>query len=237
VTDTSKEPARIASMFDAIAGRYDLLNHVLSGGLDLYWRRRALQSLRLSGRELLLDVCTGTGDVALAARRRRAFARRVIGVDFANAMLVRGRAKVVGAGLTSSITLVRGDALALPVRSESVDAVTVAFGIRNVADVSAACREMRRALRRGGRIGILEFAVPTGPVFRAVYGAYFRHILPRVGRILSGHSVAYSYLPASVQTFASPEDFVAVLANAGFSAVQPVPLTFGAVYLYTAVAA
>lgn len=232
----SKPPSRIASMFDDIAARYDLLNHVLSGGLDVYWRRRALRSVALTGREVLLDVCTGTADVAIGARRCIPRARRVIGVDFAAAMLAHGRDKAVRASLGAAIALVRADATHLPVRGGSVDVATVAFGIRNVSDPLAACREMRRALRSGGRLAILEFAMPTGPIFGRLYAFYLWRILPRLGRALSGHRVAYQYLPDSVGVFASPAQFSATLEEAGFADVRATPLTFGTVYLYTATA-
>src|SRR5687768_12990108 len=165
-----KTPSRIAGMFDAIAPRYDLLNHVLSAGIDRRWRTRAIQSLGLTGRETLLDVCTGTADIALQARG----AARVIGVDFAAAMLAFGRRKIRDAGEERRITLVRGDATALPVRDSSVDAVTVAFGIRNVERPEYACAEMARALRHGGRLAILEFGVPRIPGVSTLYLWYFK---------------------------------------------------------------
>ena len=220
-------------MFDAIAPRYDLLNHVLSAGIDRRWRAMAIRSLGLTGRETLLDVCTGTADVALEARRRGP-AARVIGVDFAGAMLAVGRCKVRDAGEDRRITLVRGDATNLPVRDGSVDAVTVAFGIRNVERPEQACAEMARALRAGGRLAILEFGVPRLPGISTLYLWYFKYLLPRVGRLVSGHTAAYSYLPASVGTFPPPAAFVTILEQAGFSSIRADSLTLGVVYLYTA---
>ena len=220
-------------MFDAIAPRYDLLNHVLSAGIDRRWRARAIRSLQLTGRETLLDVCTGTADVALEARGSGA-ARRVLGVDFAGAMLALGLKKVAGAGERRQIGLVRGDAMRLPVPDSCVDAVTVAFGIRNVQRPEVACVEMARALRSGGRLAILEFGVPRIPGVSTLYLWYFTHILPRVGRAISGHTAAYSYLPASVGAFPPPADFMKTIERAGFSGVRADPLTFGVVYLYTA---
>lgn len=228
-----KDPGRIAGMFDAIAPRYDLLNHLLSAGIDRLWRARAIASLGLTGRETLLDVCTGTADVALEARAGGSAAARVLGVDFSGAMLALGRAKVRAAGETGRILLVRGDAMDLPVRSGSVDAVTVAFGIRNVQRPEPACAEMARALRRGGRLAILEFGVPKWPGLRALYLWYFNQVLPRVGRLISKHSGAYSYLPASVGAFPPPAEFMAILRQSGFEQVRAVPLTGGIVYLYT----
>jgi demethylmenaquinone methyltransferase/2-methoxy-6-polyprenyl-1,4-benzoquinol methylase len=225
-----KAPDRIAGMFDAIAPRYDLLNHLLSLGIDRRWRATAIRALDLTGRETLLDVCTGTADIALQARG----AARVVGVDFAGAMLAFGRRKVRDAGEDRRITLVRGDASRLPVRDGSVDAVTVAFGIRNVEHPERACAEMSRALRTGGRLAILEFGVPRIPGISTLYLWYFKYLLPRVGRLVSGHTAAYSYLPASVGTFPPPPAFMAILEEAGFTDVRADSLTLGIVYLYTA---
>jgi demethylmenaquinone methyltransferase/2-methoxy-6-polyprenyl-1,4-benzoquinol methylase len=223
-------------MFDAIAPRYDLLNHLLSAGIDRRWRARAIRSLRLTGREVLLDVCTGTADVALQARGRReaSGAARVVGVDFAGAMLAIGWRKVRAAGESGRIVLVRGDATSLPVGSASVDAATIAFGIRNVERPELACAEMARALRPGGRLAILEFGEPRLPGVRTMYLWYFKYLLPCIGRFVSGHRAAYSYLPASVRSFPPPPAFAAVLERAGFRDVRADPLTLGIVYLYTA---
>ena len=221
-----KSPDRIAGMFDAIAPRYDLLNHLLSAGIDRRWRAAAIRSLKLTGRETLLDVCAGTADVALAGRSH---ASRVIGVDFSGAMLALGLQKVRAAGRGAHCSRAR-----MPVADRSVDAVTVAFGIRNVQQPEVACVEMARALRPGGRLAILEFGVPRIPGIKPLYLWYFTHVLPRIGRAISGHAAAYSYLPASVGTFASPAEFMQTLRTAGFSDVRADPLTFGIVYLYTA---
>jgi demethylmenaquinone methyltransferase / 2-methoxy-6-polyprenyl-1,4-benzoquinol methylase len=218
-------------MFDAIAPRYDLLNHLLSAGIDRRWRTRAIRTLQLSGRETLIDVCTGTADIALAARD----AGRVVGVDFAGAMLALGLKKVARAGEERRIRLVRGDALNLPVADASADAVTIGFGIRNVQNPELGCVEMARILRRGGRLAILEFGMPRIPGVRTLYEWYFSRVLPFIGRRISGHGGAYSYLPASVGSFPPPAEFVTLLRQAGFADVRAVPLTFGIVYLYTAV--
>jgi len=225
-----KAPDRIAGMFDAIAPRYDLLNRVLSAGIDQRWRAHAIRSLRLTGRERLLDVCTGTADVALQARD----ALHVLGVDFASAMLAIGRQKVRAAGATDRIALVRGDATRLPVGDSAVDAATVAFGIRNVERPELACAEIARAMRPGGRLAILEFGVPRVPGISTLYLWYFKYLLPAIGRAVSGDRVAYSYLPASVGSFPPPVQFVGMLERAGFVEVRAVPLTLGIVYLYTA---
>jgi demethylmenaquinone methyltransferase / 2-methoxy-6-polyprenyl-1,4-benzoquinol methylase len=228
-----KTPDRIAGMFDAIAPRYDLLNHLLSAGIDRRWRKCAIATLGLTGRETLIDVCTGTADVALEASG----AARVIGVDFAGAMLTLGLRKVQAGGQAKRIALVRGDAMHLPARDQTADAATVAFGIRNVQRPEIACAEMARVLRRGGRLAILEFGVPRIPGVSALYLWYFRRVLPLIGRLISGHTGAYSYLPESVGTFPPPAEFMTLLQQAGFAEVRAVSLTFGIVYLYTGVKA
>lgn len=228
---TSKDPARIAGMFDAIAGRYDFLNHTLSAGLDRSWRRRAIRALALTGRERVVDVCTGTADLAIAAAGQ---AREVVGLDFAGAMLVLAQAKIRRLGLDGRVRFARADAMRLPLADQSCQAATIAFGIRNVADPAAACRELARVLSPGGRLAILEFAMPTTPILGPIYQWYFRHVLPGIGRLISGHGEAYAYLPASVGEFATPREFVHGLETAGFRAVRAVPLTLGVVYLYVA---
>jgi demethylmenaquinone methyltransferase/2-methoxy-6-polyprenyl-1,4-benzoquinol methylase len=220
-------------MFDAIAPRYDLLNTVLSAGLDRHWRRRALNALQLTGRERMLDVCTGTADVAIGAVRRAHGAARAVGVDFSGSMLAHGLQKVQRAALSERIQLIRGDATALPAADSSVHAATVAFGIRNVQRVEVACQELFRVLRPGGRLAILEFGLPVIPAVRPIYLWYFNQVLPRIGRAVSRHDAAYTYLPESVGTFQFGDEFARVLRDAGFSQVKARPLTFGIVYLYT----
>ena len=234
-TDLSKSPQRIAGMFDAIAGKYDFLNHLLSAGIDRRWRRRAIRALRLTGSERVLDLCTGTADLAIAAVDARPRAARVIGIDFAAAMLQVGRAKLRGRDLDQVVALIRGDATSIPVASGSVQAATVAFGIRNVEHIDRACAEILRVLAPGGRLAVLEFAMPTTPLVRSAYQWYFNHVLPGIGRLVSRHDAAYTYLPASVGAFASPDQFATILRQQGFDEVQTSPLTFGIVYLYTAV--
>lgn len=235
-TDITKSPARIAGMFDAIAARYDFLNHLLSAGIDKRWRKAAIRSLQLTGRERVLDLCTGTADLAIAARSANPRAARVIGVDFAGAMLRVGQDKLRHGGLTDRVTLVRGDAARVPVATGAVDAVTIAFGIRNVEQTAEACAEMHRALKPGGRLAVLEFAIPANRVVRAGYLWYFKQVLPRIGWLVARHQ-AYEYLPASVGAFHTPSEFAALLHRAGFHDIQAKPLTFGIVYLYTALRA
>ena len=228
-----KTPARIAGMFDAIAPRYDLLNRVLSAGLDRKWRQRAVRELELGATARVLDLCTGTADLALATAEQHADAS-VIGVDFSGAMVRLGLVKVRGAGLAGRIALVRGDATRIPVADASCDAATIGFGIRNVAEPERALAELARVLRPGARLAILEFGQPRIPGIRTLYAWYFRYLLPLVGKLVSHHQSAYSYLPASVGSFPPPAEFAKTIERHGFLSVRAVPLTLGIVYLYIA---
>ena len=232
-TGQDKKPERISGMFNAIAPSYDFLNHVLTIGIDRLWRKKAIAALELKDCDVLLDVCTGTGDMALEARKA-SNASLVVGVDFASAMLKRGLDKVKGAGESKKIFLINGDATRLPLCNESVDATAIAFGIRNVEHPDKACQEMARTLRPGGKLAILEFMEPRIFGLAVLYSWYFKYLLPLIGRTLSGHKGAYSYLPASVSAFLTPEEFIQLLERSGFKNLQAIPLTFGIVCLYTA---
>jgi demethylmenaquinone methyltransferase/2-methoxy-6-polyprenyl-1,4-benzoquinol methylase len=222
-------------MFDGIARRYDALNHILSAGLDRRWRRRAIRDLRLTGRERVLDVCTGTADMAIeAATSSHGHARDVIGLDFSSEMLKLAQGKIRTAALSSRVRLARGDATRLPLPDWAADVATVAFGIRNVVDPVLGCRELHRVLAPGGRLAILEFGAPRIPGVRTLYLWYFKYLLPLVGRTVSRHSDAYSYLPESVMNFPAGEAFAELLRSAGFEDVRSQPLTFGIVWLYLA---
>ena len=232
-TAPDKTPSRIAGMFDSIAPRYDLLNRVLSLGLDQRWRQRGVSELSLREGSRILDLCTGTADLALAVLSRQPKAS-VVGVDFSGAMLERGLEKVRSAGLIHQIHLVRGDATRIPLPDATCDGATIGFGIRNVAQPERALGELSRVLRPGARLAILEFGQPRIPGIRTLYSWYFRYVLPAIGRRVSHHGSAYSYLPASVGTFPPPDEFARTIESHGFVKVQAVPLTLGIVYLYTA---
>jgi demethylmenaquinone methyltransferase/2-methoxy-6-polyprenyl-1,4-benzoquinol methylase len=228
-TPGAPEKAAVRSMFDRIAPRYDLLNHLLSAGIDIRWRRAAVDflDLRMPGR--VLDVCTGTADLLIEALGRDA-ARRGAGVDLSGEMLVRGQRKLLARGMRERGVLAAGDAERLPLRGEVFDGVLVAFGIRNVGDPASALREMARVLRPAGRAVVLEFSMPRGIMGR-LYRFYFRSVLPRIGGLLSEKS-AYSYLPASVERFGTPEAFTALMEQSGFVDVRLRRLTGGIAHLY-----
>jgi demethylmenaquinone methyltransferase/2-methoxy-6-polyprenyl-1,4-benzoquinol methylase len=204
----------VRDMFSAIAPRYDFLNHLLSLGIDRSWRRRAVEALgwqvRPDGR--YLDGCAGTLDLALELARRPGFGGLVVGADFSVAMLQLGRAK----GAAGPVAVTAADALGLPFRDGAFDGATVGFGVRNFADLDEGLAELARVLRPGARVVILEFTVPSSRALRALYLLYFRRVLPVLGRAISGHPTAYSYLPESVDSFPSPGELLARLARAGF---------------------
>ena len=235
-SQSPNEPSRLRvwQMFDRIAHRYDLLNRLLSFGRDVAWRRR--MALQLPARESLhlLDLATGTADVPLFLNAESGRVAYAVGIDMSWGMLVHGREKVIKAGVEKKLALVRGDATLLPVGSGRFDVVTIAFGIRNVLDVDAALREMRRVLRPGGRALVLEFSLPASRLVRWPYLFYFRHVLPRAGGLISGDAHAYRYLNKTVETFPYGAPFCALMTGAGFTSVRAFPLTFGVATLYVA---
>lgn len=214
----------VRAMFDAIAPRYDLLNGVLSLGVDRGWRRAAVRAALAKRPTDVLDVATGTADLALALAAARPEAT-VVGVDFADAMLAVGREKAARRGIP--VRLEHGDGTDLPYGDASFDAVTIAYGLRNFADLGAGLREFRRVLRPGGRLVVLEFPPPPRGAFGAVFRLYFTRVLPWIGGLVSGHAGAYRYLPASVMAFPEPERLAEAMVAAGFDAVTWTPLTAG----------
>jgi demethylmenaquinone methyltransferase/2-methoxy-6-polyprenyl-1,4-benzoquinol methylase len=226
-----KSGAAIRDMFAGVAPRYDLLNHLLSGSLDRVWRRRAAAALGLPVGSRVLDLCAGTGDQALALRRR---GLAVVAADFCVPMLALALPKFNRPGKENGRRPVplAADALALPFPAGRFDGATVAFGLRNVADLDRGLQELGRAVRAGGRLAILEFALPRARPLRALYLLYFRRLIPRIGGLLSPRGSAYSYLPSSVLEFPQREAFLARMTSAGFAEVSWRDLAGGSVCLY-----
>lgn len=220
----------VARMFDAVAPRYDLLNHLLSFNLDRLWRRAAARALAPEADGVYLDLCTGSGDLALLIARRAG--ARVVGADFSEGMLRLARRKAARARVP--LLLVQADGLALPFRDRSLEGVAIAFGARNFQDLDAGLGESARILKEGGRAVILEFSEPRGRLFGPLYLFYFRKVLPWVGRAVSRRPGAYEYLPASVSVFPTPEEVEDRLRRAGLVALARRRLAFGAVVLYVA---
>ena len=219
-------------MFDRIARRYDFVNRVISLGLDQRWRRRTVAALQLGDRPRVLDLATGTGDLAICIAKSRDNAQ-VIGLDPSTEMLAVARTTVERRGLADRIELVVGDAQQLPYASCEMDAATIAFGIRNVPDRAAALREMARVVRPGGRIAILELGEPRGRVLGRVARFHTHHVVPRIGALLSGKR-EYHYLQRSIAAFPPAEEFAALMQRCGLHVVEVVPLSFGACTLYVA---
>jgi demethylmenaquinone methyltransferase/2-methoxy-6-polyprenyl-1,4-benzoquinol methylase len=220
------------AMFDRIAARYDAMNRVLSFGLDRGWRRRTVRALQLGDAPRVLDLATGTGDLAIDIARMHPGAQ-VIGLDPSPRMLAVAQAKLARRGLTDRVTLVRGDAQALPYASCEMDAATIAFGIRNVPDRPAALREMARVVRPGGRVAVLELGEPRNGVMARMARLHCHHIVPRLGALLSG-AREYRYLQRSIAAFPPAAEFAAVMQRAGLHVIEVVPLTFGVCTLYVA---
>ena len=220
----------VRRLFDSIAYRYDLLNHLLSGGFDFYWRRAAIQTLASLKPKHILDVATGTGDFAIAALRLNPV--EVVGVDISMPMLEIGKRKLAARNLNNIIRLEAGEAEHLQFPDNRFDATIVAFGVRNFENLEGGLMEMRRVLKDGGHIVVLEFSKPRVFFFKQLYFLYFRNILPLVGRIISKDKEAYQYLPDTVMRFPDGDDFIGILRKAGFASLTQRPLTFGVATIY-----
>ncbi len=229
--DTKKEQVR--TMFNSVAHKYDFLNKLLSFGIDKIWRRKTINELKKINPKTVLDIATGTGDVAIAATA--AHPDRIVGVDISEGMLEVGRKKITDKNLDKIISLQQGDSEQLQFNDASFDAVTVAFGVRNFQHLEKGLSEMQRVLKPGGKVFVLEFSKPTMFPVKQFYGFYSRYILPFVGKKISGDSSAYTYLPESVKHFPSGKAFGEVLQKCNFNSVVIKPLTFGIVTLYIAV--
>lgn len=233
-----KSGDRVKRMFGEIAPRYDLLNHLLSGNVDRYWRWRTtrIASPVTTGPLAdapILDLCTGTGDLALAYDKAARGKLRITAADFCPEMLALGEQKGAKTGVNDRIEWVEADANNLPFESNTYQLVTAAFGLRNVSDTDAGLREMTRVTRPGGKVAVLEFTTPRRQPMKAIYGWYFRNVLPRIGQaVMRNNSAAYEYLPESVKAFYEYEQLTERMEAAGLSSVRFHPLTFGIATLY-----
>lgn len=227
---TGKEKKQyVRGMFDSIAHRYDFLNHLLSGGIDWYWRKRTVDILQPQEYEKALDVATGTGDLAYSILTHSD--AKVYGLDFAMEMLRLNQDKV-GDEHADRYELIGGDAEKLPFPSNTFDIITIAYGIRNVGNLENALGELYRVIKPGGRVGILEFSQPENKAFKHVYYFYFRNIMPAIGFVFSGNRDAYNYLQESVSKFPSRADFSRTLESVGFDSVHNYTMTMGISTLY-----
>lgn len=234
-----KSGDRVRQMFGEISGRYDFLNHLLSGGTDYYWRWRTVRRVAPEGNAPILDVCTGTGDLALAYWKKTGRQVEVVGTDFTPEMLRIAEQKrdrqVASTGTTpaAALTFVEADTQSLPFDDDRFQIVSVAFGLRNVADTVRGLTEMQRVCQPGGRVAVLEFSLPGNPVLRWLYLKYFRYVLPRIGQLLArNRQAAYNYLPASVSEFPYGERLADIMRSTGLEQVTWTPLTFGIATLY-----
>ena len=229
--EQSGKKEQVARMFDNISGRYDFLNHFLSLGIDIRWRKRAIQELRVIQPKLILDVATGTGDFAIQSLDLNP--DKVIGVDISEGMLQVGRQKMINRKLDQKIELRTGDSENLPFEENKFDAVIVAFGVRNFENLEKGLVEIFRVVRPGGKVVILEFSKPSHFPFKQLYNLYFKFVLPKIGRVISQDQAAYTYLPESVQAFPDGKDFLKILSDIGYKNTACKPLTFGISSLYT----
>jgi demethylmenaquinone methyltransferase / 2-methoxy-6-polyprenyl-1,4-benzoquinol methylase len=223
---------QVASMFNNISPKYDLLNHLLSAGIDRHWRKKAINLLKKDKPGLILDVATGTADFAIAALQ--ANPSKVTGIDISEGMLNVGREKIRKLGLEGKIELISGDSESLQFRENNFDAIIVGFGVRNFEDLEKGLAEMHRVLKKDGTLLVLEFSMPSRFPFKNFYNFYFRFILPLIGRMVSKDSSAYDYLPESVRKFPYGKDFLNILKKTGFNSLQCIELTFGVSSIYLA---
>ncbi|MDE6378697.1 MAG: bifunctional demethylmenaquinone methyltransferase/2-methoxy-6-polyprenyl-1,4-benzoquinol methylase UbiE [Duncaniella sp.] len=224
---------QVSRMFDSIAPSYDFMNSAMTMGIHRLWRRKALSMLSRVPHDDILDVATGTGDLAIAMAKKLD-PLSVTGVDLSAGMVEIGRRKVQQLSLADTVSLGIGDCLMLPFTDGSFDAVTCAYGVRNFADLLGGYREMHRVLRPGGTALIIELSTPRGAITGGLYRLYSRHIIPAMGRVFTGDSTAYRYLPESIAAVPQGEQMTALMLEAGFAEANFLPLTFGACTIYTA---
>ena len=229
----ANKKSQVAQMFNSIAGKYDFLNHFLSAGVDIYWRRKAIDLLKKSQPKTLLDIATGTGDFAIEALRLNP--QKIVGIDISEGMLAVGQEKLKRKNLTDKIELQLGDSENLAFADNMFDAVTAAFGVRNFENLELGLQEIYRVLKPGGQLVILEFSKPQAFPFKQGYNIYFKHVLPVFGKLISKDRAAYTYLPESVQAFPDGPEFIQILKQIGFKTTEWHPLTFGISSIYTGV--
>lgn len=222
----------ISRMFDSITPTYDILNHILSLGMDFYWRRQLADTIDTKKNIRILDMATGTGDVLISLLHRHPDITKAVGLDISENMLALCRRKITKYHLTDKVTLIKADAAATSLASETFDYVTMGFGIRNTTEVLATLNETHRLLYQGGKVLILEFSMPSNRIIRNCYLFYLRRFVPLVGRLLSGDFNAYRYLNTSIENFYSQENFCRLMQKAGFTNINATPLTFGIACIY-----
>ncbi len=230
--DEASKKQQVAQMFDNISAKYDFLNHFLSLGIDIYWRKKAIRILKKQQPKTILDVATGTGDLAIEAMSLKP--EKVIGVDISEGMLSYGRKKLKKLKLEDTIELQSGDSENLSFENDTFDAVMVSFGVRNFENLEKGLSEINRVLKDNGTLVVLEFSKPTVFPYKQLYNFYFKNILPLVGKIISRDQAAYSYLPESVQEFPYGKAFTDILEKLGYKSVKCRPLTFGISSIYVA---
>ena len=229
--EKSGKKEQVAQMFNNISKRYDFLNHFLSMGIDIAWRKKAIRLLKDDAPKVILDVATGTGDFAIESLRLKP--EKVMGIDISEGMLEVGKEKMKKKGLDSIITLQKGDSENIPFEDNTFDAVIVAFGVRNFENLQEGLMNMHRVLKPGAKAVILEFSKPSKFPFKQLYNFYFNFILPKIGRSISKDDSAYRYLPESVQAFPDGDRFLEIMKNSGFKETQCKSLTFGISSIYT----
>ena len=230
-SNPESKKVQVESMFDSIAPKYDLLNHTLSLNIDKIWRRKVARSVAKNRPGTVLDVATGTCDLAIAVARK-ARPQSIVGIDLSEEMLNVGRQKVQKINLSDTITVQKGDAENLPFGDNTFDAITVAFGVRNFENLDKGRTEMLRVLKPGGSCVILEFTMPVAFPVKQLYNFYFRHILPLIGRLVSSHKSAYTYLPESVKAFPQRTDFVRIMEQCGYAGARFRSLSLGIAAIY-----
>jgi demethylmenaquinone methyltransferase/2-methoxy-6-polyprenyl-1,4-benzoquinol methylase len=230
LTNGNNRKKFVQNMFNAIADRYDLLNHILSGGTDIYWRRKAISKLNISPNSLVLDIACGTGDFAFTTHKLKK--SKVIGIDIATKMLLLGKKKAVDRDSSGNIHFLAGDGENIPFASGTFDAVTIAFGVRNMEDIKKNISEMSRILKPNGEIIILEFSTPKLILFKKMYMFYFHKILPAIGRMISKDKEAYTYLPMSVDYFPRPKEFARWIEDEDFYTINYWRLFNGIAIIY-----